>query len=503
MSQMNSEHVAAIQRHLNNGNYEEAVNIINITLCNSQGPSPLVEQLVPIVPQLFPSLHVATDEYIENCCNALEKLLQMMKIETIISQMEVQMKQGFEHPSSRVKILCLKQLQRAVSDRRNLKLIAEVGMMKHGILLLSSEDSAVVKMCHKTLLTLAGYDEGVIILYSDQGLKLLDEVASTSDTNRYRVFDVLIDSIMVSDQALDFCNHSGLTGKILEDLESPDILLRMSAIENVSRLADSPGAYTTMSNRGIFKGIAAWLSLNTSDANYLVPSIVKLYAKLAQKHNVNIQALSTECPEYLNCVSQLVEHPDPSIRCACIDVFTILGSREDGKCALIAANNTVKKAVPVIASYAARGTELVKDRSIVALAHIFSAPDVFLPEFSTIAEAWLTSCPQTLLKDLLPAVNIPSASTQCAVSSFLANLAAHRWGLRRIVKVSGWSERLLDRGMAVDRECQERRYGAIVAINNSPAAGELLDSTTLAKLSQYISEGAHYKEVAPRTALEL
>ena len=49
---------------------------------------------------------------------ALEKLLQFMKIENIISQMEVQMKQGFEHHSSRVKILCLKQLQRAVSDRR-------------------------------------------------------------------------------------------------------------------------------------------------------------------------------------------------------------------------------------------------------------------------------------------------------------------------------------------------------------------------------------------------
>ena len=46
-----------------------------------------------------------------------------------------------------------------------------------------------------------------------------------------------------------------------------------------------------------------------------VPSIVKLYAKLAQKHNVNIQQLSAECPEYLQCVSQLVEHSDPSIRC--------------------------------------------------------------------------------------------------------------------------------------------------------------------------------------------
>ena len=48
---------------------------------------------------------------------------------------------------------------------RNLKLIAEVGMMKHGILLLASEDTAVVKQCHKTLLSLAAYDEGVIILY--------------------------------------------------------------------------------------------------------------------------------------------------------------------------------------------------------------------------------------------------------------------------------------------------------------------------------------------------
>ena len=37
--------------------------------------------------------------------------------------------------------------------------------MKYAILLLGDEDSGVVKECTKTLVTLAGYDEGVIILY--------------------------------------------------------------------------------------------------------------------------------------------------------------------------------------------------------------------------------------------------------------------------------------------------------------------------------------------------
>ena len=37
--------------------------------------------------------------------------------------------------------------------------------MKHAILLLEDEDSSVVKECSKILVTLASYDEGVIILY--------------------------------------------------------------------------------------------------------------------------------------------------------------------------------------------------------------------------------------------------------------------------------------------------------------------------------------------------
>ena len=37
--------------------------------------------------------------------------------------------------------------------------------MKHAILLLADEDSGVVKDCNKTLVALAGYDDGVMILF--------------------------------------------------------------------------------------------------------------------------------------------------------------------------------------------------------------------------------------------------------------------------------------------------------------------------------------------------
>ena len=138
--------------------------------------------------------------------------------------------------------------------------------MKHAILLLEDEDSSVVKECSKILVTLASYDEGVIILYrfvclfvclfvcftfvefvllgflfiafvqafflshlvcclpqinfvltlSDQGVKLLKEVMRKSDTIRYRVFDIIIDSILISDQAFEFASAAGFLPKILE-----------------------------------------------------------------------------------------------------------------------------------------------------------------------------------------------------------------------------------------------------------------------------------------------
>ena len=97
-----------------------------------------------------------------------------------------------------------------------------------------SKKAKIVTLCHhlgKARVELYSSDQGMKLLDcipvlaawmlpcvtpSDQGMKLLDEVSSTSDINRYRVFDVLIDSIMISDQALDFCNHGGLTDKMLE-----------------------------------------------------------------------------------------------------------------------------------------------------------------------------------------------------------------------------------------------------------------------------------------------
>ena len=171
-----------------------------------------------------------------------------------------------------------------------------------------------------------------MLTLSDQGVKLLKEVMAKSDTIRYRVFDVIIDSILISDQAFEFASAAGFLPKILEvcrlirksfkkigqiqsqqkhfeltdqrrfsfqckntmfdfnivqsslilfnlkqrtlsqDLESSDVLLQLTALENVSRLSDSPTAYTQLRNLGIFKGVGAWLgsadSAQSSNASY-------------------------------------------------------------------------------------------------------------------------------------------------------------------------------------------------------------------------------------------
>ena len=55
-----------------------------------------------------------------------------------------------------------------------------------------------------------------VLTLSDQGVKLLKEVMAKSDTIRYRVFDVIIDSILISDQAFEFASAAGFLPKILE-----------------------------------------------------------------------------------------------------------------------------------------------------------------------------------------------------------------------------------------------------------------------------------------------
>ena len=52
-----------------------------------------------------------------------------------------------------------------------------------------------------------------------------------------------------------------------QDLESSDVLLQLTAIENVSRLSDSSTAFTHLKNVGIFKGVGGWLTSSESSSN--------------------------------------------------------------------------------------------------------------------------------------------------------------------------------------------------------------------------------------------
>jgi len=497
----NPEVTQVIQRHINNGQYSEAVDAINIVL--SQSGSRLPEAFGA---QLFPTLVNAEEEYTVRCCRALEKLLDFTPVDTLLCQMEVQLKQGFEHHSPLVKKLCLRQLYRAVNDRRNLKIIGEVGIMKHAILLLGDEDSSVVKECNKILVALASYDEGVIILYSDQGVKLLKEVMGRSDTIRYRVFDVIIDGILISDQAFEFAMSAGFIPKILEDLESSDVLLQLTALENVSRLSDSPTAYSQLKSVGIFKGIGTWLvsreSSQHSNASYTVPSVIKLFAKLCQKHNIDMKQFCEECPEYVPAVCSLLASNDISIKFACVDVLTLLNARVDGKQVLLSALGAAH-AVHILSHLATRGVDEIKDRALVALAHIFSSPEVYIPDFENKTEVWFRQCHNGLIKDTLQLLSLPSPPRQCAAASLLSNLAVHKYGIEAITQVPGWCERLVERRYSVDRDAQNQRFSLILAIKRSPVIEEHADRDIINKLTKFINEGASYTETAPTAILEL
>ena len=51
---------------------------------------------------------------------------------------------------------------------------------------------------------------------SDEGVKVMHEVMAVSDTVRYRVFDIIIDSILQSDQALEHAVKNGLLSSLIK-----------------------------------------------------------------------------------------------------------------------------------------------------------------------------------------------------------------------------------------------------------------------------------------------
>ena len=48
-----------------------------------------------------------------------------------------------------------------------------------------------------------------------------------------------------------------------------------------------------------------------------VPSVIKLFAKLAQKHNVDLKHFCEDCPEYVPAICRLLDTNDQSVKCKC------------------------------------------------------------------------------------------------------------------------------------------------------------------------------------------
>ena len=68
----------------------------------------------------------------------------------------------------------------------------------------------------------------------------------------------------------------------------------------------------------------------------------------------------------------------------------------------------------------------------------------------------------------LSLVLFPRYGIEGIPSVTLSLVLTPRYGIEGITSVPGWSERMLDRRYAVDREAQSLRYSLIMAINRSP-----------------------------------
>lgn len=55
-----------------------------------------------------------------------------------------------------------------------------------------------------------------------------------------------------------------------------------------------------------------------------VPSVIKLFAKLAQKHNVDLMQFCEDCPEYVVSVIKLLESNDLSVKCGLLKFLSLV-----------------------------------------------------------------------------------------------------------------------------------------------------------------------------------
>uniref|UniRef100_A0A8C1HFV5 26S proteasome non-ATPase regulatory subunit 5 n=1 Tax=Cyprinus carpio carpio TaxID=630221 RepID=A0A8C1HFV5_CYPCA len=396
---------------------------------------------------IFGLLNTNDKEQIEVCVEILSRVLQALEPIQLAQNYKTALQSGLNHPNDSVKLLALTQMGRVAGHADGVtQMLNSAEILRDVIQCISVERIAVAKEAIAALSKLSNTKAGLDALFRSDLLNKLKDVMLTNDIIRYRVYELIVEVSTVSPVSLGYCANSGLISQMLEELTGDDVLVRATAIEMVTSLAQSQHGRQYLAQQGIIDKISNMIIAAESDpfSSLYLPGLVKFFGSLAIMDSP--QQVCEKYPVFLEVVFSMAINLDPTLTPVALDTLGVLGRTVEGKQVLQKTGEKFTSVLKRMSKVAADGATELRVRCLEALAQLLT----------------------------LPAIGCQS------------------WAQQLMMDTPGFVEWVMDRSVGTGKEAKDCKFELVGALLSSSSIQEIFGAHNYLKLKTYLNEGPYY-----------
>ncbi|XP_072908898.1 26S proteasome non-ATPase regulatory subunit 5 [Hemitrygon akajei] len=453
---------------------------------------------------LFNLLDCNDREQIDVCVAILERLLQALEPVYLAQNYKLELQKGLQHSDDHVKVLALTQIGRIVeSTDAVVTVLDSPELLKEMIHSIGGEQISVAKEAIKDLSRIAQNKAGLDALFTTNMLQDLKDVMGISDVVRYRVYELVLEIANVSSVSLEYCASSSLLTRLLGELAGEDVLIRATAIEMVTSLAQSQHGRQYLAQQGIIDQISNMIIGANSDpfSGFYLPNLVKFFGNLAMVDSP--QQICERYPVFIKKVFEMIEGQEPTMIGVSLDTIGILGSCIEGKQVLNKTGSAFQEVLRRLGSISCSASTDMRIRCLDTIASLLSLPiDQQTEDILGMTESWFHALHSHPMETFRSLSSQPFPDIHIGALKVFTAIASQPWGQRLMIGTPGFVEYIIDRSTEADKNSKDAKFELVKALVDSKTIAEIFGNQHYLQLRAYLQEGPYFVKATAAVAVE-
>ncbi|KAJ2077232.1 hypothetical protein H4R24_005254 [Coemansia sp. RSA 988] len=450
---------------------------------------------------LFSLLTAPDNRLIVTVAEVTAQLLRPVNWSMVHQTFEEYIIQGLDHPHPVVKSLVLNQFLKCEqkTDPFSAKYGPHIWRCLEG-----KSDNDTTKLAKQVLEHLCSVGMCLDYLLSEKSIQTIKALLTGDESQRFRVFDVVVTAIKQSDSVFEFFRQEGVVDLLLKEADTDDVLAVMNFHELVPSLCTSSVPFEYLDTAGVFdkalEQIRSAKAEETATSSLIRMSALKLFVRAVNAGGIS-PAKFLEKYAIVPELTELILLPDPrsDIKTTAIACLGTIASSSEALEYL----SSEKAALAALVSVYNSSIADLRVECLRMISCIFGYSATPSGTASQVCYELYTQLDDgKFLVGLTKEIMKGFEESCIAGFSVIQKISLHAWGVHEIASYKNIVNFLLMRDPSRVKTAQQWQFAVIESIVNSPDAKKEFDGDTLTQLNKYAREGPYYVGSVPRVALQ-